>query len=52
MKSSAWRYADVRVATLTAAINLFPGRCTEYNVVKAAWSAVSVPAQPGEPSCT
>jgi hypothetical protein len=36
-----------RVWTLQAAKNLFPGSCTEFNAVKAAWSAVNVPAQSG-----
>jgi Zn-dependent metalloprotease len=50
-KTSTWRYANVRVATLNAAKNLYPGSCTEFNAVKAAWSAISVPAQTGEPTC-
>jgi len=37
---------------LTAAKNLFPGSCTQFNTVKAAWDAVSVPAQAGDPTCT
>jgi Zn-dependent metalloprotease len=52
LKTSSWRYVNVRVATLTAAKNLYPGSCTEFNVVKAAWLAVSVPAQSGEPTCS
>ncbi|MFK3985604.1 M4 family metallopeptidase [Micromonospora sp. NPDC050397] len=51
-KTSTWRYANVRVATLNAAKNLYPTSCTEFNIVKAAWNAVSVPAQSGEPVCT
>jgi Zn-dependent metalloprotease len=51
LKTSTWRYADVRVASLTAARNLFPGGCTEFNRVRDAWNAVGVPAQPGEPTC-
>ena len=31
---------------------LTPGNCGEFNTVKAAWDAVSVPAQPGEPTCS
>ena len=50
-KTSGWRYANVRVATLQAAKQLFPSGCTEFNTVKAAWNAVSVPAQPNEPKC-
>jgi Zn-dependent metalloprotease len=51
-KTSTWRYASVRVATLQAAKQLFPGSCTQFNTVKAAWNAISVPAQAGEPTCT
>ncbi len=50
-KTSNWRYANVRTATLNAAKNLYPGSCVEFNAVKAAWDAVSVPAQSGEPTC-
>src|SRR5439155_24157182 len=50
-KTSGWRYVNVRVATLQAAKQLFPGSTTECNTVKAAWNAVRVPAQPGEPTC-
>jgi Zn-dependent metalloprotease len=50
-KTSTWRYVNVRVASLQAAKQLFPGSCVEFNTVKAAWNAVSVPAQPGEPTC-
>ncbi|MEU4242665.1 hypothetical protein [Actinoplanes sp. NPDC026619] len=31
---------------------LYPGSCTEFSTVKAAWTAVSVPAQSGEPTCS
>ncbi|MFY1584448.1 hypothetical protein ACN267_08070 [Micromonospora sp. WMMD734] len=31
---------------------LYPGSCTEFNTVKAAWDAVSVPAQSADPTCT
>ncbi|NUS57168.1 MAG: hypothetical protein HOV66_20260, partial [Streptomycetaceae bacterium] len=34
-----------------AALQLFPGSATECNAVKAAWSAINVPAQSGEASC-
>jgi hypothetical protein len=40
-----------RTWTLQAAKNLFPGSCTQFNTVKAAWDAVSVPAQPSDPTC-
>jgi Zn-dependent metalloprotease len=51
MKTSASSYLTYRTWTLTAAKNLFPGSCTEFNTVKAAWDAVSVPAQSDEPTC-
>jgi hypothetical protein len=52
-KTSGWNHAAARKATLEAALALYPTSCTEFNTVKAAWSAVSVPAATGEPtSCT
>jgi hypothetical protein len=51
-KTSGMTYLRYRTATLTAAKNLFPGSCAEFNTVKAAWDAVSVPAQSGDPTCT
>ena len=50
-KTSTWKHANIRTATLTAAKNLFPSTCTEFNAVKAAWDAISVPAQSGEATC-
>jgi Zn-dependent metalloprotease len=52
MKTSSASYLKYRTWSLTAAKNLFPGSCTEFNAVKAAWNAVSVPAQTGDPTCT
>ncbi|WP_246005005.1 M4 family metallopeptidase [Nocardioides marmorisolisilvae] len=52
MKTSSASYLKYRTWTLTAAKNLYPGSCTEFNAVKAAWTAVSVPAQSGDPTCT
>jgi Zn-dependent metalloprotease len=52
MKTSGASYPKYRTWTLQAAKNLFPGGCTEFNTVKAAWDAVSLPAQPGDPTCT
>ncbi|MFG2043266.1 M4 family metallopeptidase [Dactylosporangium sp. NPDC048998] len=52
MKTSSSSYLKYRTWTLTAAKNLFPSSCTEFNTVKAAWDAVSVPAQSGDPTCT
>jgi zinc metalloprotease ZmpA len=51
LKTSSSSYLKYRVWTLQAAKNLFPGSCTQFNTVKAAWNAVSVPAQSGEPTC-
>jgi hypothetical protein len=52
MKTTASSYLRYRVWTLQAAINLFPGSCTAYKAVLAAWNAVSVPNQTDEPTCT
>jgi Zn-dependent metalloprotease len=51
-KTSGSSYLRYRTWTLTAAKNLFPGSCAEFNTVKAAWDAVSVPAQSADPTCT
>ncbi|WP_306211873.1 M4 family metallopeptidase [Actinoplanes sp. RD1] len=51
LKTSSSSYLKYRVWTLQAAKTLYPGSCTEFNTVKAAWTAVSVPAQSGEPTC-
>ncbi|WP_051943011.1 M4 family metallopeptidase [Streptacidiphilus rugosus] len=51
MKNSASSYLTYRTWTLQAAKNLDPS-CAEFNTVKAAWNAVSVPAQSGDPTCT
>jgi Zn-dependent metalloprotease len=50
MKTAPWTHAKARVATLRAARTLYTG-CVEFNVIKAAWSGVNVPAQSGEPTC-
>jgi Zn-dependent metalloprotease len=52
LKTTSMSYFKYRTATLTAAKNLTPGNCTNFNKVKAAWDAVSVPAQTGDPTCT
>ncbi|KKK04243.1 M4 family metallopeptidase [Micromonospora sp. HK10] len=52
LKTSSSSYLKYRVWTLQAAKNLYPSSCTEFNAVKAAWTAVSVPAQSGEPTCS
>jgi hypothetical protein len=51
MKTSASDYLHYRTWTLQAAKNLDP-TCAEFATVKAAWDAVSVPAQSGDPTCT
>jgi Zn-dependent metalloprotease len=50
-KTSTWRYANVRLASLRAAANLFGANSVQCGTVKAAWNAVSVPVQAGEPTC-
>ncbi|GAA4524223.1 hypothetical protein GCM10023192_03000 [Amycolatopsis samaneae] len=50
LKTSGMTYKRYRTATLTSAKNLDPS-CAQFNSVKAAWDAVSVPAQPGDPTC-
>jgi Zn-dependent metalloprotease len=52
IKTSGSSYLKYRTWTLTAAKNLFPGSCAEFNTVKAAWDAVSVPAQSADPTCS
>ncbi len=51
-KTSTWQYANVRLATLYAASNLYPANCPVFDAVRAAWDAVAVPPQVGEPTCT
>ncbi|MEV7008491.1 M4 family metallopeptidase [Streptosporangium sp. NPDC051022] len=45
-------HAQARSQTLTAAKQQFPNSCTEFNAVKAAWTAVNVPAGSNEATCT
>ena len=51
-KTAGMTYLRYRTATLNAAKNLSPATCTNFNTVKAAWDAVSVPAQAADPTCT
>src|SRR4051794_12478806 len=51
MKTSTSSYLKYRTWTLTSAKNLDPS-CGLYNATKAAWNAVSVPAQAADPTCT
>jgi len=50
-KTSGWRYANVRSASVAAAVELFGAGSAACTATKAAWSAVSVPVQSGEPAC-
>ncbi|MGK3204131.1 M4 family metallopeptidase [Amycolatopsis sp. MEPSY49] len=52
LKTSGSNYLRYRTWTLQAAKNLYPDSCAEFDAVKAAWNAVSVPAQSGDPTCT
>jgi Zn-dependent metalloprotease len=51
LKTTEMNYPRYRTATLQSAKSLFPGDCSKFNTVKAAWSAIKVPAQSGEPTC-
>ncbi|MGW4643468.1 M4 family metallopeptidase [Sphaerisporangium sp. NPDC004334] len=51
-KTSSWRYANIRSASLAAAVELYGATSTECATTKAAWNSINVPAQSGEPSCT
>ncbi|MGC5346821.1 M28 family peptidase [Streptomyces sp. DT171] len=50
LKTSGMTYKRYRTATLTSAKNL-DSSCDLYNRTKAAWDAISVPAQTGDPTC-
>jgi len=52
MKTTSSSYLKYRTWTLTAAKNMTPSSCNLFNTVKAAWDAVSVPAQAADPTCT
>src|SRR3954453_3015061 len=51
-KTTGMTYLKYRTATLNAAKTIGAGSCTLFNTVKAAWDAVSVPAQAADPTCT
>ncbi|KES04935.1 peptidase M28 [Streptomyces toyocaensis] len=51
LKTSGMTHKRYRTATLTAAKNLDP-TCSLFNKTKAAWDAISVPAQSADPTCT
>ncbi len=50
-KTSSQTHFKYRIGTLKAAAALDP-TCVQYETVKAAWNAISMPAQSGEPTCT
>ena len=48
LKTSNWTHGAARKATLQAAVNLYgTTNCTNFNTVKAAWDAISVPGPVG-----
>ena len=51
-KTSSWRYANIRTASLAAAVELYGASSAECAATKAAWTAISVPAQSGEATCS
>ncbi|MYW05808.1 peptidase M28, partial [Streptomyces sp. SID3343] len=51
LKTSGMTYKKYRTATLSSAKTLDP-TCVLFNKTKAAWDAISVPAQSGDPTCT
>ncbi|MGW7286465.1 M28 family peptidase [Streptomyces sp. NPDC054847] len=51
LKTSGMTHKRYRTATLTAAKNL-DATCGLFNKTKAAWNAISVPAQSADPTCT
>jgi Zn-dependent metalloprotease len=52
LKTSSWTHGKARVATLTAAKNLFGTTdCTTFNRVRDAWAGINVGTQSGEPTC-
>ncbi|MFE4208796.1 M28 family peptidase [Streptomyces goshikiensis] len=52
LKTSGMSYKKYRTATLSSAKSLDPTTCNLFNKTKAAWDAISVPAQSGDPACT
>ncbi|MGX1031927.1 M28 family peptidase [Streptomyces sp. SAI-097] len=51
LKTSGMTYKRYRTATLTAAKNL-DASCGLFDATKAAWNAIDIPAQSGDPTCT
>ncbi|MFJ6698921.1 M28 family peptidase [Streptomyces sp. NPDC091272] len=52
LKTSSMSYRKYRTATLSSAKSLDLATCNLFNRTKAAWDAISVPAQAGDPTCT
>ncbi|MEV7723960.1 M28 family peptidase [Streptomyces sp. NPDC087917] len=52
LKTSSMSYKKYRTATLGSAKSLDPTTCNLFNKTKAAWDAISVPAQSADPTCT
>ncbi|MET9960442.1 M28 family peptidase [Streptomyces sp. NPDC006326] len=52
LKTSSMSYKKYRTATLSSAKSLDPTTCNLFIRTKAAWDAISVPAQSGDPTCT
>ncbi|MFD9305034.1 M28 family peptidase [Streptomyces sp. NPDC060048] len=52
LKTSSMSYKKYRTATLSSAKSLDPTTCNLFTKTKAAWDAISVPAQSGDPTCT
>ncbi|MFF0669755.1 M20/M25/M40 family metallo-hydrolase [Streptomyces tendae] len=50
LKTSGMTYKRYRSATLTAAKNLDPS-CDLFDRARAAWNAIDIPAQSGDPTC-
>ncbi|WUA61643.1 M28 family peptidase [Streptomyces sp. NBC_00224] len=51
LKTSSMSYKKYRTATLSSAKSLDP-TCDLFTKTKAAWDAITVPAQTGDPTCT
>ncbi|MGA4837697.1 M20/M25/M40 family metallo-hydrolase [Streptomyces sp. G45] len=51
LKTSGMTYKRYRSATLTSAKSL-DASCDLFNATKAAWDAIDIPTQPGDPTCT
>ena len=52
LKTSSMSYKKYRTATLSSAKSLDLATCGLFLKTKAAWDAISVPAQAGDPTCT